>query len=293
MVTNNRIPTPSAAPRGSIQKTFVDARVLSGFTDDGHFEILTKEYLDTLSLQEKLKVQTDAIATRTFVSTLPPMPQNSSIIIRDIVNPHIDAIRNDPLFSQSFGRFPLRFSYVDPASIIALQAWIEPRSDSLPSTEDALLEFALPRKWDVPAEVSFIPPTGPIQILSSNPTLQGLAIELDQTVGKVILGAPKHLNLVQIANFNGRYYLRNGYHRVADAIAAHVKEIPALVIDAFNPNDVALPGNSAFNIGYVMNLPRPPLVGDFHTNAALTTKIRERRYGVIVNFDIKPINIGI
>jgi hypothetical protein len=165
--------------------------------------------------------------------------------------------------------------------------------DVVPTTTDALLEFALPRTWDVPAEVSFIPPVGPIQILSSNPGLQGLTIEMDQATGKVVLSPPKHLNLVQIIHFGGRYFLRNGYHRVTDAIASNVKEIPAIVIEALMPNEVAIPSPSTFNIGYILGRARPPLVRDFHTNAAVSAKVREGRYGVMVNLDIKQINIGI
>lgn len=292
MVTHNPIPVPTSTPRGSVQKTFVPAKILSGFTDLNHFQLLSGEFLATLDANEQSKIINEAQATRVFVSQLPPF-QPQPIVIRDITSPHVQAIQADPLFTQIFGQRPHKFCYVDPSKIIALQAWIEPRADKVPTGEDALLEFALPRSWDVPAEVSFIQPTGPIQILSSNPGLQGLAMELDLSAGKVMLGAPKHLNLVQVVNFQGRYILRNGYHRVSDAIIAGLPEFPALVIEAFTPNEAALQGNTAFNFGYVLGLPRPPLVSDFNTPAALTTKVRERRYGVIVNLDIKPINIGI
>jgi len=292
VVTVNPIPIPSVAPRGSVQKTFVPAKVLSGFTDPSHFGLLADEYLASLGAEEKKRVLDEAEASRTFIRELPPFVP-SSIIIRDIVSPHVNAIRAEPLFGQLFGRTPHRFCYVNPSGIIALQAWIEPRSDSVPTEESALLEFALPRTWDIPVEVSFIPPEGPIQILSSNPAFQGLAMEMDQATSRVMLSAPKHLNLVQVVHFNGRFFLRNGYHRVSDALNAGVIELPAVVIDAFNPNEIAIPGVGTFNIGYVLNLPRPPLVRDFHTKAAIVTKVRERRYGVIVSLDVKPLVIGI
>ena len=74
---------------------------------------------------------------------------------------------------------------------------------------------------------------------------------------------------------------------------AGVREFPALVVDGFAPNDIALPGVGMFNAGYVIGLQRPPLVQDFFTGAALTTKVRERRYGIIVNLNVNPINVGI
>jgi hypothetical protein len=283
---------PSAAPRGAVQKTFVPARILSGFTDPPHFNQIAGEYLASVSLDEKTKILAEADVTRQFVAQLPPL-EPMQIELRDIAHSHVAAIQGDPLFAQAFGRLPHRFRYVNPAGIIALQASIEPRSDAIPKTEAELLEFALPRTWDIPAEITLIPPGGPIQILSSNPGLQGLAVEIDQSSPRVMLSAPKHLNLVQLVQLNGRYFLRNGYHRIADAVKAGVPEFPALVVDGFTPNDIALPGAAMFNAGYVIGLQRPPLVQDFFTTAALTTKVRERRYGIIVNLDVKPINVGI
>ena len=292
MNTTNPVAVPTAAPRGVVQKTFVPARILSGFTDPAHFGQLAEEYLASISTDEKAKILADADGTRQFVAQLPPL-NPVQIELRDIVHPHVTAIQADPIFAQAFGRLPHRFRYVDPTGIIALQASIEPRSDVVPTAEDALLEFALPRTWDIPAEISFIPPFGPIQILTSNPGLQGLAVEMDQPSARVMLSAPKHLNLVQIVQLNGRYFLRNGYHRIADALKAGVREFPALVVDVFSPNEIALPGAGMFNAGYVLGLQRPPLVQDFFTGAALTAKVRERRYGILVNLDVKPINIGI
>jgi hypothetical protein len=175
-----------------------------------------------------------------------------------------------------------------------LQPWIEPRGDPIPAAEADLLAFALPTNWDVPAEVSFIPPQGPIQILTSSPAMQSIRADFDAQKGTVTLGAPKHLNLVQVAHFNGRHYLLNGYHRVADALRAGVNELPALVTQAiFGPQDIQLGGTGMFAAGHVIGLPRPPLVADFHTPAAIAAKVRERRYGVLIELNLKPLVIGI
>ena len=282
----------SAAPRGAVQKTFVPATILAGFTDVPHFAQLAGEYLASISTQQQNEILAEAEAARRFVAQLPAF-QGTPVELRDIAHPHIDAIEADPIFAQTFSRLPHRFRYVDPRGIIALQATIEVRSDPVPKDESALLEFALPRTWDIPVEISVIPPLGPIQILTSNPGLQGLAVELDQPSGRVLLSAPKHLNLVQVIQLQGRYFLRNGYHRIADALQSGIYEFPALVIDAFSPNDIALPGVGMFNSGYVLRLNRPPLVSDFFTGAALRTRVRERRYGIIVSLDAKPINVGV
>lgn len=163
----------------------------------------------------------------------------------------------------------------------------------MPTDELELLKFALPNTFELPAEVNFIPPQGPIQILSSNPMFQGLAIDLDNINGKVTLGPSKHLNLTQVRYFQGKLFLFNGYHRVADAIRLGIAEFPCLVVEAFSPAELIVQDPRFFNFGYLSALARPPLVSDFSSQAAIITKTRERRYGMIVPLDIKPINIGI
>lgn len=122
--------------------------------------------------------------------------------------------------------------------------------------------------------------------------LQGLSLEMDATTGRISLGPAQHINLVQVKEFNGRFYLLNGYHRVFDLLASGKVEIPALVSKALAPQEVDL-GPTSFNIGYTMGLARPPLVPDFLGPAALETQVRLRRYGVTINLDMKPFNIGV
>ena len=283
---------PSVAVRGLVQKTFISARVLSGFTDVNHQEQLIGEYLATLDQTRRQRLLDDADASRRFVSELAPF-QGGSAVLRPITSQYVSAIEADPLFNQVFGVRPHQFAYVDLGMLIALQPWVEPRLDPIPATEDELMTFALPNNWDIPAEVSFIPPMGPIQILTSSPSFSGLRMEFDAATATVKLGAPKHLNLIQVIHFAGRHFLINGYHRVTDALAANVRELPALVTQAMSPQELQLPGMGPFNAGYVQGLPRPPLVSDFTTAASIAAKMRERRYGMLVDVTIKPLMIGI
>lgn len=292
MQTQQHMPQPSIPVRGQVQKTFIDNLVLAGFTDDNHFRNIIGEYFQSLSPADQQSLMDSVHSAQSFVKGLAPFTPNN-VEIKPISSQHIDAIKTDPVFNSSFGSKSFRFAYVDPAQLIALQPWVSPRHDVTPNEEAKLLEYALPKQWEVPAEINFIPPKGPIQILSSSPTFQGLSVDFDFANGKVLLGPPKHLNLIQVSHFQNKYYLRNGYHRVADAIANGVTEIPAIVVEAFNPAEVQLSGQNFFGFGYVANLSRPPLVADFSTQATVSTKTRERRYGMIVNLEISPLNIGI
>lgn len=292
MSTHNPMPQPTIPVRSQVQKTFIPTKVLAGFTDHNHLMSIIEEYYSSIPPQDQQSIMTNATQARQFVQALTPLPPVQTEI-RHIIHPHITSIVNDPIFKASFPSAVYRFAYINPAQIIALQPWVEPRQDQVPNDEGELLKYALPLQWDVPAEINFIAPQGPIQILSSSPMFQNLAIDFDFANGKVQLGPPKHLNLVQVRQFQGKYYLFNGYHRLVDAIASGLTEFPCMVVDAFSPIELQLVGPTFFNFAYVSNLPRPPLVADFLTNAAITTKVRERRYGMIVSLDIKQLNIGI
>jgi hypothetical protein len=280
------------AVRGQVQRIFNDIKVLAGFTDPNHLMSIISEYFNTLDLPNQQPILQNADAARRYVAALTPLATIQTEI-RPITHAYIQTIINDPIFKAAFGAMQYRFCYINPAQIIALQPWIEPRNDPVPTDELELLKFALPNEWDIPAEINFIQPLGPIQILSSNPMFQNLSIEFDGANGKVSLGPPKHLNLTQIKHFQGKYYLFNGYHRMADAIRTGVVEYPCLMIEVFSPAELMIPDPRFFNFGYVSGLFRPPLVSDFGTQASILSKARERRYGMIVSLDIKPINIGI
>jgi hypothetical protein len=292
MVSQNILPTSQVAVRGAVQKTFIDATVLSGFMDAQHLQSLIGEYLDTLDVTARAQADVVAQATRAHVGALPLFVPTGNVIGQPIAGPHIDLLRANPMFQQVFGQRPHQFCYVDLTQLVALQPWVEPRADPIPGTEAELLEFALPLSWEVAAEVGFTPPVGPLQILTSNPALQGIAVNMEPG-GRIVISAPLHPNLFNVVHFNGRHYLRNGYHRAVDALIAGMTQFPAIVTEGLFPQDVALVGMGPFNFGYVASLPRPPLLLDFISPASMASKVRERRYGVLVGLDVKPLNIGI
>ncbi len=291
MATANPIPPPSIPVRGQVQRTFVDARVLTGFMDDAHVNQTFGDYLSSLDPLTKSQLDARIAASRTFVKSLPVVPLDGAVR-KPLTASYIDQITKDPAFQQAFSQRLFRFAYIRPDRLIALQVHVKPRADKVPSNPDELMAFTLPTKSDVPAELSFVPPSGPIHIFSSNPAMQGVQFELDAAAGSVRLSPPKHFNLVNVIEFAGRFFLRNGYHRVFDCINAGLQEIPAIVVTAIQPGDILI-GGQTFNLGVALALPRPPMVTDFATGAAVDAKLRERRYGISIALQLNPFNIGI
>ena len=258
--------------------------------DDGHVYRLIGEHLSSLDPSEQASAKSAIEASRQLAKSLQPIDLQS-VVVRQLTGDHINRLIADARFVQVFQERPLQFAWVRADKLIAVQTTVSPRREQCPTSEQELIDFCLPHQWEVPAEVSFTPPVGPIQVTSSAPTLNNLNFEMDAS-GRIIISPVPHINLVQVREFQGRYFLANGYHRVHDLLSCGVVEIPAIVIKAFDMQEVDL-GQTGFGIGYLMGLPRPPLVGDFTGPASIETKIRERRFGVMVNFDMKPFSVGI
>jgi hypothetical protein len=293
MTINNPITNVKPRPNASVKKTFNEAQVLAGFMDDSHFRSFVADHLAAIPEPDQGRVLKAADDCRAAVSSLAAVALDD-VVIRPLVSSRVDEILREAAFVQVFRDRATSFAWIRPRHVAALQVHVRAGKQPVPADEEGLVEWALPLEWDVPAEISFTPPLGPIQIVSSSPNLNGLQAELDGSASRVILQPAKHINLIQVVSFGGRHYLRNGYNRVVDALAAGVEEIPAVVVQAVLPQDVALaPGWASFDLGFVMGVVRPPLMSDFHSAASLIVPTRERRYGVSIALQISPINIGI
>jgi hypothetical protein len=262
--------------------------------DAAHFEIVAGEYLAKLAPAAKVALLTEVDRARQFVSTLPPESGLEQAALRPVTGQHVAAIAADSTFQQAFAGRGWSWQWVRLDKLLALQSSVQPRHDSVPSSEPGLIEWALPppSAWEVPVEVSFVQPAGPIQITTSTPFMNGVRMEFDQANGRVIISPPIHPNLVTVARANNRHVLMNGYHRVHDAIAAGKTELPALLIHGPQAQDLNL-GPAGFGGGYALNLARPPMLKDFGTPASVDAEERERRYGMVIALNFTPISIGI
>lgn len=285
---------PREARRGSVTQTYEPVTVLGGFMDDQHFQAFAQEHLLTLTKRQQTSLLNKVQKARDFANGLPPLDPTGTEI-RPLDRSAYAKLEKDEVFASIFGNVSHRFAWVQPSKLVALQTFVKVQEEHVPSDEAELLAFALPQDWRVPAEISFIPPFGPIYIVTSSPQIAGLQIRMDAKKGQVVLEPPSHVNLINVVQLAGRYYLRNGYHRVAGAIAAGITELPALVMDANQPADAELAnlGLAGFNIGHSIGLARPPLVSDFGGKACVEISMREKRYGASVSLQISPLNIGI
>jgi hypothetical protein len=280
--------------RGGIDKRHKNVNVLAGYTAADHFQAFAQETLSAMDDTERQALLAEADQCRAKVAGFAPLTDFAAET-RTMDPAKLTALTSDPRFAMMFPQPNYRFSWIDPTKIVAVQCFVNDQTEPIPSDEDGLIEWALPSDWRVPVEISFIPPLGPIYVVTSSPHFNGLRIDTEAATGDIFIRPPVHANLVQVVEFGGRYYLRNGYHRVAGAVAQGVDEIPAMVFSATQLPEVDIPtlGNAGFASWYLSGLSRPPLVADFRGDASVQIKMREKRYGATVTLQISPLNIGI
>jgi hypothetical protein len=66
---------------------------------------------------------------------------------------------------------------------------------------------------------------------------------------------------LQVAGLNGRYFLRDGYHRAYGLLAAGIKRVPALVKDFGTFEEVGMPQGLLPQSAYLGN--KPPVLADY------------------------------
>jgi len=260
---------------------------------DEQFNALSGEFLASANPTRRQRIADAVRQSRELTPGLAPVVLDD-VEVRPLSHNRIEELMADPVFAATFGARPYHFAWVRPERLVALQTFVQPRDDPTPASVDELVELCLPLQSSVPAELSFQAPLGPVYMMSSSPQMQGIRINMDAATNRLILEPPLHLNLVQAVQFARRTYLRNGYHRLYDLMKGGASEVPALVVEGIQPQDVALPPSpGAFDLAYLMSLARPPVLGDFVTDSAVDVAVRERRYGVSIALQINPISVGL
>ena len=87
---------------------------------------------------------------------------------------------------------------------------------------------------------------------------------------------------VRIVHFGGRYFVRDGYHRIYALKQKGFTHVPAIVIESTNPAEVIPPGN-LFPLPTVLS-DNPPLFSDFDDNA-VDVKIPKLNKVIRVRFE--------
>jgi hypothetical protein len=217
----------------------------------------------------------------------PPFPDAGHLTVSQIPqahDAHIQACRNASWLAQ-YLQAGWDFRLIEPIdSLLAFQAHVDlDRSQALCSSlpPNPTLADTLPLCLPINE-----PPRPPVFGSVSSPDPQSLVLKspsLDFQIFKKLFLPPPHHNLagieigvspafVQVVQFNGRYYLRNGFHRTYSLSLRGCSQLPCLFRDENSFQDVAPPGSFPQTL---LESPNPPTLGHFSQGRAHNVALRK------------------
>ena len=213
-----------------------------------------------------------------------------------VLDEHVSRLRATPAGEQMF-REGYEVALVDLGRVVAFQPHVF-TDTSLERTADldahdlaAIAELTLPTAHEVTLEAQCDPVKQAWMIISPNPNLR-VAGPFNGDVNGLpgfgfVVAAPAPF--VQVVRFEGRYILRDGYHRAFGLLRRGITRVPAFLRDFETVEQLAPPGMLPHAAWLGL---RPPLLRDYHDDA-VSADLRlptSRRMIVISALELMPNN---
>ena len=226
-----------------------------------------------------------------------PMPRAGYPDIQDIppeFTPYLEQVKLNPRFGETIdnGNIGYSFQLVEVDPLLAFQFYISldhiPQVSVKPTLEE-MLHLCLPVDVkDVALNAS--PPSKDAVVLYTTDLNTRLYRQPSMVpdpqqkllgfVGLFIgIGSP----LIQVAKYEGRYYLKNGYHRVYALRKAGVAYIPSILIEAKSTVDIGLtdPGFLPMSI---LKSNNPPTMGHFTNDRTFPISLKKTRREIKISW---------
>lgn len=209
---------------------------------------------------------------------------------------YLEGVRNHPRFQDSLAQGSIEFRFVEIDPLLAFQHHlVMDRSSDLcqdlsqPPTLEELLTIALPHdSREIPIEVQVVAGQLPGQVVfeirSESLNLRPVVLlrpDEDLTPGLAGVQVGEGSNLVQVGRFDGRCYLRNGFHRTYGARVAGATHIPCIFQDFANYDDLGVGGG--FN-RKLMSSENPPTLRHFAQGKATEVPLRIATRKILVGY---------
>jgi hypothetical protein len=217
-----------------------------------------------------------AEAARSAVAGMPPRPFNEVVI--DDSNPRLSAVLARPEVVASFPGLRWRPATVDLRRILSFQKLIhvDGLDDRLSGCEtpDGLMELCIPTQQPAPPSGAFndLDQKG-FTISSFNPNLRIAGGQLSLADVAPAPGMPAvrmqavtilvhtGTSYLQVVEYRGRSFIRDGYHRAAGLLRRGIYEVPCIYIKADAFEQVGMvPGAFTYEVLFGE---RPPFLSDF------------------------------
>ena len=175
--------------------------------------------------------------------------------VPDNCREQLEVVANTPLFKSAMAQKPYSFKLVPIDELIAFQKYVDVTyagdiTKEVKSPEDiaAAINISLPPKIEERFEIQFDQQTMSATITSFRRNLfitgfsAGQADPAQAPSVSFLIGAGA--NYVQVVKLRGRYFLKNGYHRVYSLRAIGFETVPCALIEGadFGDTGAARPG---------------------------------------------------
>lgn len=230
---------------------------------------------DVSDLREQAAQKRAQVSSRS-----PYTPASAEVAATDQAT--LDRITARPEVQAQFGNMRWRVAMIDLSYVLSFQKIInlgalDERLAPVEKNPSQLIDFCLPVNQPVPPLGAFTDPDGKgFTISSLNPNLRiagGMIqkVELSPAPGlppistqAVSIFVTMGASYLQVAFYNGRYFLRDGYHRAAGLVRAGMTIVPCIMIEADNFEQLAIPpGSLTYEVLFGEH---PPIVADFWNN---------------------------
>lgn len=247
-------------------------RVLLGaMTEQEATAFLTAQAAEPLAALQPLWT-----TARSAFTAEPPFdgtPPTLEVLPADVLF-ELQALEQQPAFQAAFSEKPYRFQLVEIERLIAFQQFVDTEfSDGFAASALAsatLLDrvrFCLPVAAE--EQIAFSAEAGPTGVagnafsLSRNFQIGGLGFEPLQgdQPARIVIPVVMRGNWVQVREFEGRYFLANGYHRTWALYARGERFVPAVVTQAHTVEEIGA-GPGFFPPALLLS-ERPPLFRHF------------------------------
>lgn len=217
----------------------------------------------------------------------------------------IARLRAEPTFAEHLqGATGLDFAWVELARIRCFQPQLNeeyirrlveagPRAGD----ENATVAFCLPTREErakTQVLAGFNPVTNTFTAVTENLDLRvlGNAQSEDPVSGRKIAGFVWGFGLPQVAvaEYNGQFFLKNGYHRAYALLKLGHTRIPCILVHTQLFQFTGAQGPGMFNIDIVTGT-RSPVLADFSSDAAVSVPHRRLRLMLSVHAEVQAVPV--
>jgi hypothetical protein len=243
------------------------------------------------SWEELRPVWQDARAAYEELPLFEPQPPRLEDLPLEVME-EVDAVRSAPPFQQQFAGKEVRFALVGLEHIVAFQQFVDTQFSTetagreLDDNDDLLtkVKLCLPREFNANVNIAVDQATMSASLSSLSRNLNIVGMHAGQVPGQpfalsflVALGG----NWVQVIEFEGRYFLKNGYHRVWLLHNRGDQSVPAIVTKATAVEEIGI-GPGFFPPALILS-ERPPLFRHFF-DARLAPELQLKSTMKVITF---------